>query len=159
MKPSKTSQSHSQETPSATQAQFGDLWPVHNRWFGAVMSECRRYFDGDLDQVLILTIIGTRSVYPKRLQGISYEDFRRGLRNDGPVMPINTQSVADSTGIPRESVRRKIGQLIERGWVERREDGYLRVTERTISDLSPITKLTLVYFEELQRLMAQKNTG
>jgi hypothetical protein len=115
MKPSKTSQSHSQETPSATQAQFGDLWPVHNRWFGAVMSECRRYFDGDLDQVLILTIIGTRSVYPKRLQGISYDDFRRGLRNDGPVMPINTQSVADSTGIPRESVRRKIGQLIERG--------------------------------------------
>jgi hypothetical protein len=50
-------------------------------------------------------------------------------------------------------VRRKVARLIDRGWVERLESGHLRVTNRVVEDLAPITRLTLVYFDELERLM------
>jgi hypothetical protein len=135
---------------------FGDLWPMHNRWFGAVLTECRRQFDGDLDQVLIVTVIGTRTLYSNRIKGISYHDFLIGLRNEEPMRPINTQSIADTTGMPRESVRRKVVHLIERGWVERTENGYLSITQRAVEEISPITEMTLAYFEELQRILSKR---
>jgi hypothetical protein len=144
-----------QKRSMAIQEKFGDLWPLHNIWFGAVLTECRRYFEGDLDQALIVAVIGTRTLFPARLEGISYDDFLRGLRNDAPMLPINVQSVAESTGIPRESVRRKVAHLIDRGWIEKQDDGYLFITERAITELSPITQITLAYFEEMKRKLVQ----
>lgn len=41
----------------------------------------------------------------------------------------NAYSIAAATGLPRETVRRKIVRLVELGWVERRGNGHLFVTE------------------------------
>lgn len=42
--------------------------------------------------------------------------------------PCNAYSIAAATGLPRETVRRKIGRLVELGWVTRRDNGHLYVT-------------------------------
>lgn len=47
---------------------------------------------------------------------------RRALR------PCNTYSIAAATDLPRETVRRKVNRLIERGWIERKDNGHLFVT-------------------------------
>ena len=44
------------------------------------------------------------------------------------LRPCNAYSIAASTGLPRETVRRKIARLVELGWVRRRHNGHLFVT-------------------------------
>lgn len=97
---------------------FGNVWPTHNHAFTSLLIVCREHFDGDLDEMLILSIIGDRTLVAQRFEGLSYDDFRSGRRNDSRRKVINVQSIADCSGIPRETVRRKVARLIERGWVE-----------------------------------------
>jgi DNA-binding MarR family transcriptional regulator len=125
---------------------FGDLWAIHTRRFNDLLIECRRHFDGDMDQMLILSIIGERTFTPERARGLSYDDFLQGRRSPGLRRRINTQSIADCTGIPRETVRRKLRVLIDRGWVRRLEDGALEVSERAAADLANAQQATFDYF-------------
>jgi hypothetical protein len=51
----------------------------------------------------------------------------------------NVGSIAAALGIPRESVRRKVSELVAAGWVARDEAGHLGVTPRAAADLGPAT--------------------
>jgi CRP-like cAMP-binding protein len=124
---------------------FGDLWAIHVRRFTDLLIECRRHFGGDLDQLVILSVIGERTLTPDRGRGIAYEAFLEGRRSTGTPRRINTQSVADSTGIPRETVRRKVRLLVDRGWVIRHDDGTLEVSTRAARELAPATQATFDY--------------
>ena len=137
---------------------FGDLWPVHNDGFTALLIECRKHFDGDMDEMLILSVVGSRTLTVERARGLNYGDFVKGERTVGISRRINTQSVADSTGIPRETVRRKIGRLIERGWVRKNEDGTLEVTKAAAVDLAPATQATFNYFLAFGNVLLEKLT-
>jgi hypothetical protein len=44
------------------------------------------------------------------------------------LRPCNAYSIAAATGLPRETVRRKVMRLTELGWISRRENGHLYVT-------------------------------
>ena len=44
------------------------------------------------------------------------------------MRPCNSLSIADASGIPRETVRRKVVTLIERGAIYRDAQGYLYIT-------------------------------
>jgi DNA-binding IclR family transcriptional regulator len=79
--------------------------------------------------------------------------FLSGRRNESKKGRINTQSIADSTGIPRESVRRKVARLMDRGWVRRNEDGTFEVTERAAADLAPATEATFDYLLGVGRII------
>lgn len=37
---------------------FGRIWPVHNDAFCELLVALRRQFDGDLDRMLVLAVIG-----------------------------------------------------------------------------------------------------
>lgn len=132
---------------------FGDLWRVHNTGFTALLIECRRLFDGDMDQLLILSVIGERTLTAERARGLTYRDFLQGRPAAGKQRPINTQSIADCTGIPRETVRRKISHLINRGWVKKNEDGTLEASETAALELAPATDIALEYFFSLGNLL------
>lgn len=136
---------------------FGDLWPVHNRGFTELLIECRKHV-GDMDQVLILSVIGDRTMTADRIKGLNYADFVEGERTVATARRINTQSVADSTGIPRETVRRKVSQLIERGWIRKNADCTLEVTEAAARDLAPATEATFDYFIALGNVLLKKAT-
>ena len=55
---------------------------------------------------------------------------RSGHRDawDGPEPRTNCSSIAEVSGIPRETVRRKLGGLARRGWAERDAKGQWRIT-------------------------------
>ena len=59
---------------------FGDVWPVHHRGFSNLLIECRRLFDGDMDQLKILTVIGDRTLTMDRSKGLTYPEFSKGRR-------------------------------------------------------------------------------
>jgi len=55
------------------------------------------------------------------------ESFRRL-----PLRPCNAFSISASTGIPRETVRRKVGQMIRQGLIERDRKGGLTITASAV---------------------------
>jgi DNA-binding IclR family transcriptional regulator len=66
------------------------------------------------------------------------------VREDGTAA-INALSIAEYTGIPRETVRRKVNELIQKGWVTRDDNGDLVPTPKAAQDLSQSTDATLDY--------------
>jgi hypothetical protein len=123
---------------------FGRIWPVHVDQFTTLLIALRKQFGGDLDRMLVLAVIGSRTLPARRMRQLSYADFEAGLTAERPSL-INTQSIAETTGIPRETVRRKVAALMEAGWVERNEDGSLLVSVRAREELAPGTEATFRY--------------
>ena len=48
------------------------------------------------------------------------------------LRPCNAYSIAAATGLPRETVRRKVARLVELGWISRRDNGHLYLTRQAI---------------------------
>ena len=98
------------------------------------------------DKVLmVLAIIGSRTLARGRIDGMSYDRFMTLERPDEEPPPINLQSIADASGIPRETVRRKVKDLEHAGWVIRRDNGYVIASAGAAHDLAPATEATLRY--------------
>jgi hypothetical protein len=75
---------------------------------------------------------------------MTYKDFNDESRE--PIEPegLNARSIADFSGIPRETVRRKVQDLIDLGWVERHGND-LRATDKARVELMPLTETSLDY--------------
>lgn len=86
------------------------------QFFSEHLVDCSRTFNGDLVQVLVLAILGQR-----RLEA----DLSRA--SDGAEAPnsmwMSASRLADVAGLPRETVRRKLSILVERGWIVRDAKG------------------------------------
>ncbi|MBS0254439.1 MAG: helix-turn-helix domain-containing protein [Proteobacteria bacterium] len=129
---------------------FGQVHALHVAALTRHLVACRRACDGDLDLFLVLTIIGERSFTPRNApSGMSLDDFAQ--RPVSTVRPeaINLQSIADYSGIPRESVRRKLAALVERGWVQRDARGYYAATDGAKDNLSDLTNSSLRYLRDM----------
>jgi DNA-binding MarR family transcriptional regulator len=131
--------------PDLLRAHFGRIWPVHNDAFSELLVLLRKYFGGDLDRMLVLAIIGSRHLARGGIDGMSYDRFVSLERAERDPAPINIQSIADYSGIPRETVRRKVRDLEQMGWIERGRKGYLIVANQAARDLAPATEATLRY--------------
>lgn len=125
---------------------FTSLWPVHLSSFNKLLIQLRKAFDGDLDLMLVLAVIGDRT-RPDTWQPepISYRQITRRKGEEHLQVPINIQSVADYSGIPRETVRRKVLVLQEKGWVERDAEGLLTISSLAAADLEESTTHTIQY--------------
>ena len=119
------------------------LYPTHNVSFAKLLIELRKLFDGDLDQMLILAVLAG---------GAGGENWRKtllqqpGLR---PFQPTNTHSIAEISGIPRESVRRKLKLLEGKGLIEQNEDGSWRIAQNAAVLLRDGTHATIDYLTEI----------
>jgi hypothetical protein len=126
------------------------LWPAHNAGFVELLIVLRRQFEGDLDAALILTVLSV---------GARSEDWAGILRvgeGDTAMTPTNTQSIAEITGIPRESVRRKLKALAERGWISRDASGRWQPTRASAVDLAPSSRAAIEYFVRIFRAARER---
>ena len=134
---------------------FGKVHALHVAALTRHLVACRNACDGDLDLFLVLTIIGERSFAVRNApSGMSLEDF--ALRSVSTVRQeaINLQSIADYSGIPRETVRRKLGVLMNRGWVRRDEHGFYAATDQAKDNLSDLTRSSLRYLRDMEAAFA-----
>lgn len=93
--------------------------------------------DGDLDKLLILVAIAIRTTEHKDFQALTQAQLLSGEVPVFPSLGINIQSVADSIGAPKETVRRKVTDLVEHGWIDR-QGGDLRFTAYGYRELTPV---------------------
>ena len=82
----------------------------------------RRVFGGDLDKMAIWVLVALRTVESPEIRGMAWNNIVGGRFDSYPSLHTNVRSIAESTGIARETVRRKVGEMIEAGWIERRGD-------------------------------------
>lgn len=112
----------------------------HNRRYlafvtnGFLVSQLLRVlhaFDGDLLAAIVLGEIAQHNVQqffcdPRFRSGDDVEQaFADPQRRERLLRPCNALSVSEATGIPRETVRRRIERLVRQGWIERNERGHL----------------------------------
>jgi len=82
------------------------------------LTDVAKAFGGDLQQALILAVIGQ-----VRLRARRRADETAVAPPPAEALSITASRLADVTGIPRETVRRKLKLLEARGLIAQRSDG------------------------------------
>jgi hypothetical protein len=95
-----------------------------------------REFEGDMVAAIVLGEIAHHNLSPLINRAPTVLAMSQALREDEgtlrqSLLPTNTFSIAQGTGIPRETVRRKVATLARRGWIERDGKGNLYVAPGT----------------------------
>ena len=80
-----------------------------------------RYFEGDLEQALVLGIVG---------QLLITDVLKSGTGEVRAIHGIAAARIADITLIPRQTVRRKLLALQARGWIDHDPSAGWRMTVR-----------------------------
>jgi DNA-binding MarR family transcriptional regulator len=135
----------------ALRKNFGRLHVLHVEALTRHLVECRRVCDGDLDLFLVLMIIGERTFNSRNAPPkMSLAEFFDGRVANLAPTAINLQSIADYSGIPRETVRRKLDSLIEKGWVARDERKFISATDKARENLVDLTTSSLRYLRAME---------
>ncbi|WP_159089224.1 hypothetical protein [Tateyamaria sp. Alg231-49] len=132
---------------------FRSIWPVHLAGFTRLLVQLRARFDGDLDLMLVLAVIGDRT-RPEEWtpELLTYRQMTHGGGDEHRQYPINIQSVSEYSGIPRETVRRKVAVLQSKGWVTRGTDGCLAISRTAAEDLEDASNDSVAYLEALLKV-------
>lgn len=107
-----------------------------------------REFDGDLAMVIVLGEIAHHNMSghfgPRGLSdGAAAEfDVNPSFREGLPA--CNAFSLAAATGLPRETVRRKLVAMESRGWMERTQAGGFRLTPKVAEHFFPDTNYRMM---------------
>jgi DNA-binding IclR family transcriptional regulator len=86
---------------------------------------------------------------------MSHQDFVDGTVDSLQPAAINLQSIADYSGIPRETVRRKLRILQDKGWVMKDNRNFMTVTDKAKANLNGLTESSLKYLIEMDAALSR----
>lgn len=93
-------------------------------------------FDGDLVMPIVLGEIAHHNVLRFYSRDGHCLDVQENMRSDADrlknLQPTNAYSISEATGIPRETVRRKIDKLLERGWLVKSARGEVTMSDTIV---------------------------
>lgn len=127
------------------------------------LSHLYRAFRGDMVAAIVLGEIAHRNVEA----WLADQDNPESALDDPEqrmqaMRPCNALSIADACGLPRETVRRKVLVLIERGYLTRAKNGYLYLTTNVGEDFEDMTAQLvdnlLTTARRLEALLANRKT-
>lgn len=141
-------------------AAFSSIWPVHLTAFTRLLRHLRESFDGDLDLLLVLATIADGTPRDRWAASLDDPELITQHGSDAtPQSPINVQSISDFTGIPRETVRRKVAVLRERKWVTKDAGRNLFVNRQAGVDLADATEATVAYLAAIRSALEAAGPG
>jgi hypothetical protein len=133
-------QNHPPRRVSIARAVFdrhgGAVMVLMNTMFVRHLIGVYRAFDGDPVAAIVLGEVAHHNLVPMVNRARRPHELSETLRAmdrswPGNLLPTNAFSIAQATGIPRETVRRKIASLTRRGWMVKDAGGNLFVSPRT----------------------------
>ncbi|HEX4198855.1 MAG TPA: hypothetical protein VHZ26_15570 [Caulobacteraceae bacterium] len=123
-----------------------------------LLSVSREACGGDADKFLIMLVIAIRTTEHALFATFSQAELLSGEVPVFPSLGTNVRSVADSIRAPRETVRRKVAELTEAGWIAR-QGNELRFTAVAYQQLAgarvAIEQLAVRNFETVAELVRQ----
>jgi hypothetical protein len=128
-----------------------------------LLSRIYRAFDGDMVAAIVLGEIAHRNVEAWLAEYENPEELLNDpARRETLMRPCNALSIAETCGLPRETVRRKIVGLIDRGYVYRSDEGLLFLTSNVGDDFEDMTasnvEALLATARRLESLLANQST-
>ena len=96
-----------------------------------------RLCTGDIESYLIILVIGVRVAEDPRFRSSSVATLVE--MEELPSRGTNIRSIAASLDMPRETVRRKVAELTEAGWVVRDESG-LTLSGQIFKDMAHLKR-------------------
>lgn len=128
-----------------------------------LLTRIYRAFDGDVVAAIVLGEIAHRNVETWLAEHRNPEEaLHDPLLRTTVMRPCNALSIADATGLPRETVRRKVVLLARRGYVYRADDGYLYLTTTVGDDFedmnATLIEELLATARRLESLLANRPT-
>ena len=124
-----------------------------NRMHSLILQNLRDQYYGDLDQahiacVLMMVTVGGNLLYTKEaLRLLGNDGLPDPAQGPWPRFPQRISELAAATGLPRETVRRKLLQLEENGLVRRDSNG------RWLWEMADAGKTRGVYREQSRRFL------
>lgn len=104
-------------------------------------------FDGDLEACIVLGEIAhhnAKAVFSDMDEKVYERDtIRKSLK------PCNAHSISLSSGIPRETVRRKVKKLEAAGWVTINSTKHLLISPKVHREFDEFSKETIRLFRQL----------
>lgn len=105
------------------------------------LSDIYRAFEGDLAMAIVLGEIShhnTQEMFsPQKASNEVLRTVQGTLKFWDGMQGSNAYSMSCATGIPRETVRRKVAELKKRGWVETVYKQGLRITQACADHFGP----------------------
>ena len=123
-----------------------------------LLSLSREACGGDMDKFLIMAVVAIRTTAHKDFASFTQDQLHSGEMAVFPSLGINIQSIADSVGAPKETVRRKVAELTRSGWIERRGNDlfYTACAWQGLSKVGKQLEATAVsYYETVEGLLAR----
>jgi len=102
-----------------------------------VFTSARDVCGGDVDKFLILLVLGMRMAEHPDFKRMDHSRIMAGETDVLPSLGTNTRSIAASVGIPKETARRKLAELVDCGWLVRQHWDF-RLTAKGYAALDPI---------------------
>lgn len=90
-------------------------------------------FNGDLILAMIVAEIAHYNMQDLVRAGHFRNADIAAYVTENRLKPVNTLSLSQSCGIPRETLRRKLRTLIAAGLIRKNQDGSLHVTEKCLA--------------------------
>ncbi|MEQ1493525.1 MAG: hypothetical protein ABL932_23575, partial [Terricaulis sp.] len=104
------------------------------------------HYQLDLEAIWILTVVGHETMRPWILDPeLAAKHMTEGRVPDDVRGSISRLMVADRTGLPRETVRRRISELSAAGFITLDEKGYVRLTGDKVSGAAYQTGVGEIY--------------
>jgi CRP-like cAMP-binding protein len=106
---------------------FGLIAFAMNRHLAQYMRRASRSLDTDLESVFVWATLAHLNTLTIARPGTTLDQIpETEAMLYQEIKPVRLADIAQVTGLPRETVRRKLTQLAARGKVERSEDGLWR---------------------------------
>lgn len=129
------------ETSPGYQANRARISLALSQFTVPLLSRIYHAFDGDMVAAIVLGEIAHRNVERWLAdQGNPEQPLHDPVLRKGLMRPCNALSIAEACGLPRETVRRKVVALIERGYIYRDEQGLLYLTTTVGENFEDVTR-------------------
>jgi hypothetical protein len=119
----------------------GEVQLHMSHFFVRYLNDIYKTFDGDLAMAIVLGEISHHNTAPFFSPGRPNNEPVRAFQEDPrtwvAMAGCNAYSISCSTGIPRETVRRKISTMLKRGWLQDVPNQGLRITEVCANHFGP----------------------
>jgi hypothetical protein len=107
-----------------------------------VFGAARSAFDGDVEKAVILLEVAVRTLQLRSFAGVDLQTVLSGTIKTYPTVSTNLRSISDSSGIPKETVRRKVAALVNDGLLLRHGNS-LSLSPTASPALTPIRNAIL----------------
>lgn len=123
-----------------------------------LFSHCLIVCDNDITKFMIMLAVALRTTMHRDFMTRTQGELLSGEVPVFPSLPISVRSVGETLGLPKETIRRKVMELANDGWLVR-EHGRLYFTSAAYRQLSPareqIEELAARYYEVVAALKAE----